>query len=159
MKVSKAKIKKNMIKLASDNPIISSLCHKFDISRATFYRWFNEDEVFREEFNKAKDIGITGICDVAESKIVSLVKGSNEYVALNASKYILEHNSPRYENANPGFMRLKLEEKLRKVENEKKNLIEKTIEAIRVFIYPGREKDNNDKIITDVLDSKSELDK
>ncbi|KKQ27023.1 MAG: hypothetical protein US42_C0016G0008 [Candidatus Magasanikbacteria bacterium GW2011_GWC2_37_14] len=175
--MSKAKIKKKMIELASDNPVVSSLCHKFDISRATFYRWFNEDDAFKEEFNKSKIIGITGMCDVAESRIISLVKGSNEYVALNASKYILDHNSPRYKEANQGYIRIKLENKLREAENEKKELIEKTIEGIQVFIQQGKQKEeeNEDKIkgnqitfvnfsksddkSTNIQDSKSETDK
>ena len=166
-----------MIELASDNPIVSSLCRKFDISRATFYRWFNEDDAFKEEFNKSKIIGITGMCDVAESRIISLVKGSNEYVALNASKYILDHNSPRYKEANQGYIRIKLENKLREAENEKKELIEKTIEGIQVFIQQGKQKEeeNEDKIkgnqitfvnfsksddkSTNIQDSKSETDK
>lgn len=141
MKVSKAKIKKKMIEMASDNPIVSSLCHRFNISRATFYRWYNEDDVFREEFNKAKDIGITGICDVAESKIVSLVKGNNDYVALNASKYILDHNSRRYMEVNPGYQRLKLEEKLKNMRDEKNNLIEDAINKIKQFL--GYNKNEN----------------
>ena len=175
--MSKAKIKKKMIELASNNPVVSSLCHKFDISRATFYRWFNEDDAFKEEFNKSKIIGITGMCDVAESRIISLVKGSNEYVALNASKYILDHNSPRYKEANQGYIRIKLENKLREAENEKKELIEKTIEGIQVFIQQGKQKEeeNEDKIkgnqitfvnfsksddkSTNIQDSKSETDK
>lgn len=159
MSLPKAKIKKKMIEMASDNPIISSLCHKFGISRATFYRWQEDDEKFKENFLKAQEIGFTGICDMAESKIVSLVKGNNDYVSLNASKYILDHNNKRYKEANAGYMRFKLEEKLRKVENEKKNLIEKAVEAIRVFIYPGKQRDGDGNIITDILDSKSEMDK
>lgn len=176
MKISKAKIKKKMIELASDNPIVSSLCHKFDISRATFYRWENQDSKFKEEFLKAKGVGITGICDMSESKIVSLVKNGSENTALNAAKYILDHNSPRYKEANQGYIRIKLENKLREVEHEKKELIEKTIEGIQVFIHQGKQKEEDEDKIkgnqitfvdfsksddkpTNIQDSKSVMDK
>lgn len=84
--------KEEFIEAFMETPIVLFVCHKVGISRATFYRWRNEDEHFDNQFKEAERIGRENFNDIAESSLVSLVK-EKDYKAIS---YYLKHNHPRY---------------------------------------------------------------
>lgn len=159
MSLPKNEIKKRMIERAKDNPLVSYLCKQHGISRATYYRWIEADKKFKNEICKAQKIGRSAICDLAESKIINLVKSENENVSLNAAKYILNNNSPIYKGSNLSYQRMKLEDKIKKMENEKDGKIEEVLNYIRDLCISDRRKNNENEKIIDTADSESVIDK
>ena len=73
-------------------PIIQVACERLQISRATIYRWKDEDQ----EFSKQVDIAITQgsylVNDLAESQLVSAIRDGE----LPAVKIWLNHNHFKY---------------------------------------------------------------
>jgi len=67
-------------------------CLKSGISRATFYRWKNDNKEFRKRADGAVRQGRENNCDLAEHSLMIKVKEKN----MEAIKYVLGHNSPRY---------------------------------------------------------------
>lgn len=112
MSLPRAKIKKQLIEEAKSNHLVSYLCHKSGIARATFYRWVEDDKKFAKEIKNAQKLGRYAICDLAESKIMQLVKSPNENTSLNASKYILSNNHKTYIKSTWGYEKVKLMKKL-----------------------------------------------
>lgn len=86
------KNKQLLIEQLRKTPIVLVACEKTGISRATFYRWFKEDEKFKELAQEALDEGKKLVNDVAESQLISLVKDKN----FPAISYWLKHNHPNY---------------------------------------------------------------
>lgn len=58
-------------------PIIQIVCQKTGVSRATFYRWREQDKKFKELADKALKEGIAFINDLAESQLLSSIKDKN----------------------------------------------------------------------------------
>lgn len=75
-------------------PIIQIACEKSGVSRATFYRWCQEDKEFDELAHLALTDGKALINDMAESQLISSVKDKN----FQAIAYWLKHNHPGYGN-------------------------------------------------------------
>jgi hypothetical protein len=69
-------------------------CAKVGIGRATFYAWKRIDKNFRKKADRAIRNGRENICDIAEHSLLLNVKDKD----MNAIKYVLSHNSPRYKN-------------------------------------------------------------
>jgi hypothetical protein len=67
-------------------------CIKTGVDKSTYYRWRKEDKGFKKEANLAQRQGRENNCDVAEQSLMLLVKDKK----LEAIKYVLSHNSPRY---------------------------------------------------------------
>lgn len=67
-------------------------CMKTGVDKSTYYRWCKEDKGFKKEANLAQRQGRENNCDVAEQSLMLLVKDKK----LEAIKYVLGHNSPRY---------------------------------------------------------------
>ena len=55
-------------------PIVEMAIKRVGTSRATFYRWCNEDEDFKDSVEKAKVDGVEYMNDISESQLVSLIK-------------------------------------------------------------------------------------
>lgn len=58
-------------------PIIQVACEKVSVSRATYYRWTNEDPAFADEVNVAIMEGTAFINDMAESQLITAIKDQN----------------------------------------------------------------------------------
>jgi hypothetical protein len=71
---------------------VFTACSRTGISRATFYRWKEEQKEFKEKADRAAEIGIESNCDIAEHSLMLKIKDKD----LGAIKYLLSHNSPRY---------------------------------------------------------------
>lgn len=83
--------KKKLLEALREAPIIEAACKKAGISRATYYRW-REDDEFRREADEAIEIGDERVCGIAESKLLGLVHQSN----LPAIRFLLNNRSKRY---------------------------------------------------------------
>jgi cytidylate kinase len=55
-------------------PIVEVACKKGGISRATFYRWCNEDEEFKTSVDNAKVDGVENINDMSEAQLITLIR-------------------------------------------------------------------------------------
>jgi AcrR family transcriptional regulator len=88
------KSKQLLIEQLRKTPIILVACEKMGVSRATFYRWYKEDEKFKELAQEALGDGKNLINDMAESQLISSIKDKN----FQAIAYWLKHNHPNYSN-------------------------------------------------------------
>ena len=59
--------------LKSSMGIVSTACEVVGIDRSTYYRYYNNDEVFRNECNDIENL----VIDFAESKLYEQIKGNN----------------------------------------------------------------------------------
>lgn len=84
--------KQKMLDALKEWPIIQVACQKAGVSRPTYYRWLQEDEVFRRQAVEAIKQGIEFINDMNESQLILLSKDKH----WPAIKYWLEHNSAKY---------------------------------------------------------------
>jgi len=53
--------------------IVSTACLSVDVSRTTYYKYYNDDEQFKSQVDDISDIAI----DFAESQLFELIKGGN----------------------------------------------------------------------------------
>ncbi len=75
-------------------PIIEIACNKSGVSRATYYRWKEQNPAFSQAVDKAQEEGEALIRDVAVSKIIKGINDDN----LTAAMYWLNHRDPRFSN-------------------------------------------------------------
>jgi len=52
---------------------VSEACKKANISRATFYRWYNKEEEFKDHVDSIKE----SLLDLAESKLLEMINNGN----------------------------------------------------------------------------------
>lgn len=95
--------KLKLLKQLEDNRLVSLACARVGISRATYYRWRDEDPVFRGEVIKAIAKGTDKLNDFAESKLIENIKAGNQ----QAIAYWLRFNHRAYR---PQALRLVIEE-------------------------------------------------
>ncbi len=75
-------------------PIVQVTCERSGISRATYYRWRNEDEIFLEAADAAINEGVLFINDMSESQLISLIKDKK----WEALRFWLTAHHPKYAN-------------------------------------------------------------
>ncbi len=73
-------------------PIIQVACEKAGVSRATYYRWRKEDEIFAKAADEALQDGVALVSDMAESQLLTGIRDGN----LGAVTYWLKHRNPNY---------------------------------------------------------------
>jgi len=73
-------------------PILQIAFEKASITRATYYRWRNEDAEFRKLTDEATVEGEELINDVSESQLISSIRDRN----LSAVSLWLRHHHPKY---------------------------------------------------------------
>lgn len=73
-------------------PIVSVVCKRAGISKATIYRWIEDDADFKKKYDCSLKRGRETLVDHAESKLVKLV----DKEVLGAIRMVLEANSKRY---------------------------------------------------------------
>ncbi len=73
-------------------PILQIACERAAVSRATYYRWLEDDSVFRDAAMASIAEGEAFLSDKSEAQIVSLV-GEKHF---GAAKYYLEHHNDTY---------------------------------------------------------------
>jgi len=103
MTKNKRSKKASFIKELEDHPLVERACRKVGVSRATYYRWRQEDSVFRMDVEIAQERGRDKLTDFAESKLLELMNNSH-YPSI---VYWLSRNSKRYR---PQAIKLYVEE-------------------------------------------------
>ncbi len=73
-------------------PIVSVVCKRAGISKATIYRWVEDDADFKKKYDRSLKRGRDTLVDHAESKLVKMADKEH----FGAIKMILEANSKRY---------------------------------------------------------------
>lgn len=73
-------------------PIVQIACERTSVSRATYYRWMAEDEIFRNAAMSAITDGEAFISDKSEGQLLALI-GEKHFGAI---KNWLEHHSEKY---------------------------------------------------------------
>ena len=86
------KEKSALLTILKEMPIIEVACKRIGISRGTFYRWQQEDKIFKRQSMDAMEQGIEFINDMSESQIIQLIKKEK----MPAISMWLKHNSKRY---------------------------------------------------------------
>lgn len=84
--------KKRIIKELSLVPIVQIACKRVGISRATYYRWRDEDPAFARECNDAIEKGVLSINDLAESKLIHRLNEGD----MRAISFWLTNNKDNY---------------------------------------------------------------
>lgn len=69
--------KEQLIKLLAKMPIVRAACEKIGVGRATYYRWIQEDNEFREKVEKALQGGKEEVNDVAEAQLIKAIQAGN----------------------------------------------------------------------------------
>jgi len=88
----RSQIKKKILKEFTSSPIVEIVCKKAGIDRSTFYRWCEQDHVFRDEVEQVRLESRWAVNDLAESKIISRIK-NDDYPA---ATFWLKHNHHNY---------------------------------------------------------------
>lgn len=86
--------KKKILENLKQVPIISLVCQRTGIGRATVYRWKSQDPNFAKQMNESIVEGINLINDVAEGKLLGEINDGN----LTSIFYWLNHRHPAYNN-------------------------------------------------------------
>ncbi|MFA7309060.1 MAG: helix-turn-helix domain-containing protein [Patescibacteria group bacterium] len=87
-----AKNKKEILALLSELDNISIVCKKAGVSRATFYRWIEEDMDLADEVTKARKLGRAALNDLAKSALTQKIKEGN----MQAIVFQLKSRDPEY---------------------------------------------------------------
>ncbi len=93
------KDKDNLIEQLKLNSIVALACQNAKVSRATYYRWLEKDEKFRQKAEEAKSEGFDVINDLAESKLIVAIK-NGDFKAIN---YRLSRCHPTYSDKKLGL--------------------------------------------------------
>ncbi len=115
-------------------PIIQVACEKSGVSRATFYRWRNEDPEFKKAAEEAQTEGVAFINDMSESQILNLIRDKS----WPAISFWLKNNHPRYGNKLEVTTSIKTTDK--ELTPEQKELVQ---QALELALLPKISKDNN----------------
>jgi len=92
VRLRQPKLKKTLLEQLERTPIIQVACERAGIGRATFYRWRDEDEVFKKSIEKALAEGELFISDISESQLITLIKEKN----WPAISFWLKYHHPKY---------------------------------------------------------------
>ena len=84
--------KEQVIEKLKQLPIVQVACEKSGISRATYYRWRNDDTKFTKLSDIALREGRLLINDIAESQLLTAIKDQN----MTAIIFWLKYNHPSY---------------------------------------------------------------
>ncbi len=122
IEVRKSREKDLLIEQLKKTPIVQVACEKIGVSRATFYRWKNEDEDFAGKADQAITEGGRLINDFAESQLISAIKNGQ----LSAIVYWLNHHHKTY--ANKLEISGKIETKSDKLTPEQEQVVRRALE-------------------------------
>jgi len=124
--------KKSVLVQLKQVPIVQVACQKSGVSRATFYRWRQEDKDFKKLADEAVLEGETLITEMSESQLVSLIRDKN----FAAIQLWLKSHHPKYGTKVEISGGLNVSRELTEEENK---LIEK---ALRLALLAQKDGDN-----------------
>lgn len=82
-----------LIEQLRKTPIVQIACQKVGVGRATYYRWYKQDDEFAELAEESLHIGSSLINDMAESQLLNGIKDQN----MTAIIFWLKHHHKAYE--------------------------------------------------------------
>jgi hypothetical protein len=85
-------LKSLLLEQLRKTPVIQIACDKTQVSRASFYRWRADDEVFAKAVDEALLDCHLLVNDLAETQLINAVKERN----FAAIAYWLKHHHPSY---------------------------------------------------------------
>lgn len=89
--------KRLFVEQLSKTPVVSVVCERVQVSRATYYRWLIKDKKFQSDIQKAIETGTDLVNDMAVSALISGIAEKN----LGAVKFWLSNKcrdfSPKIE--------------------------------------------------------------
>lgn len=94
VQLRQTKEKRTIIEQLEKTPIIQLACERAQISRASFYRWREQDKEFDKNVRKALVDGETFINELSEAQVISLIKEKK----FQAIQLWLKHHHPKYTN-------------------------------------------------------------
>lgn len=95
MKINKTITKELILETLSQEYTVKATCKKLNISRQTFYRWVEDNQLDNKEIQTAVAEGVKTVNDYAENQLVQKVfKGD-----MNAIKFWLKHRHDDYKQA------------------------------------------------------------
>jgi len=92
VQLRQAKEKKVIIEQLRKTPIIQIACERASVSRATFYRWRDQDKEFERAVKEALTEGEIFINELSESQLISLIREKN----WSAISFWLRNHDPKY---------------------------------------------------------------
>ena len=92
IQLRQVKEKKTIIEQLRKTPIIQIACERASVSRATFYRWREQDKEFEKAVKEALTEGEIFINELSESQLISLIKEKN----WSAISFWLRNHDPKY---------------------------------------------------------------
>jgi hypothetical protein len=128
----KEQTQKKIIALLQENPIIQIACYKAGISRATFYRWQNEDPDFKKMCARSTTIGLALANDSIESVLLKKAREGE----MKAVVYWLNNNHPKYKDGYQEYNNKKYDllKSLEAKNNEADDNLEKTREGLKKLV-------------------------
>jgi hypothetical protein len=94
IQLRQTKEKRTIIEQLEKTPIIQLACERAGVSRASFYRWREQDKEFDKNVRKALADGETFINELSEAQVISLIKEKK----FQAIQLWLKHHHPKYTN-------------------------------------------------------------
>jgi hypothetical protein len=94
MSHNKAKVQRDIIDQLREVPFINHTMKKLGVSRMTFYRWIERDEVFSYNVHAALQEGHKNMIEVTESALFKKIRDEH----FGAIKFYLENNHGNYMN-------------------------------------------------------------
>lgn len=86
------KLKTSFVASLEKYPIVKVACDKSGVSKATYYRWRDEDESFRDRADQAMLHGEEFLNDMAEHQMIALIKDKH----FPAIRFWLERRHPMF---------------------------------------------------------------
>jgi len=154
----KEQTQKKIIALLQENPIIQIACYKAGISRATFYRWQNEDPDFKKMCARSATIGLALANDSIESVLLKKAREGE----MKAVIYWLNNNHPKYRGNYQGYndkkfmLQREAEEELKKQRAITEEKTEGLIKLYNLIKDVEEEDTNTDNKEDDTQESASE---
>lgn len=88
------RLKAKIIELIEQIPIDSHVCRQVGVSKSTLYRWLEADPFFQREFVDKKQISVSSVSDIAESKLIKMINEGN----ITATIFWLKSHRSAYTN-------------------------------------------------------------
>lgn len=134
--------KEKLVEVLQKTPVTQVACTRAGVSRATFFRWKNEDEKFAEKVNEAMSTGKGLISDMAISQLIRSIQDKN----LGSIKYWLSSHHQDYTHKLNITAEIKHEDLKLTPEQEKtvrRGLELASLEKLNLTNYEQRTTENN----------------
>ncbi|MDD4027287.1 MAG: phBC6A51 family helix-turn-helix protein [Candidatus Shapirobacteria bacterium] len=131
------KDKQLLVEQLKTTPIIQVACQKIGVSRASYYRWRQQNKSFQAKVDQAIKEGVSLVNDLAESQLISAIKDGN----MTALIFWLKNRNPNYDTTklqiSPGVV-----DKDEPLTPDQQQLVKKALEM--ATILPSQSEDKNE---------------